>query len=161
MITLSPSVYHSSGKDGDFSWMLTQPQWKDALFIYNDNTSQSAAFLDEVAAGTVDPSSNACQAGAGNGAIRPAQCLTPPRAAGIPTGPGFPSLDATAKATIDRALAYVGTLLATGRYTDVVYSASSHDPNELGHGTFSVPHDVLMYIPKELKALVDAANASG
>lgn len=158
-IRLKPSVFTGrTGEEGDFSWMLKQPQYKKSLFIFNDNVSQSQAFLKQWQAGAVDQSSSACSPGAGNGAIRPAQCESPPRAIGIPTGPGFASL-ADGKQDIDKALSAVGTLLATGNYDQAIYSASKHDPNILGSGTFDVPDDVLKYIPSELKKVVAAANA--
>ena len=158
-IRLVPSVFHKGGEEGDFSWMLRQPAYDDALFIYNDNASQSAAYLKQVADGSVDPSSTACRPGAGNGAIRPYQCEDPPRAAGVPTGPDFDGL-ADEKRAIDDALEYVRTLLATGRYRQVIYSAdSANDPGRLGHGTFAVPDDVLTYIPAQLKEIVDSANS--
>ena len=159
-LTLTPSVYHGGGTKGDFSWMLHQDTWSRALFIYNDNESQSTAYLDQVDAGTVDPTSYACQAGAGNGAIRPFQCQTPPCAAGVPTGPGWFGLS-EGKASIDRALAHVRTLLETGDYDEVLYSAeSASEPGVLGAKTFSPPHDVLTYIPAELKRIVDEVNGS-
>ncbi|PAP77782.1 hypothetical protein [Rubrivirga marina] len=158
-LTLTPSVYHGTRRQGDFSWMLGQDAWSRSLFVYNDNESQSGVYLDQVDAGTVDPASSACQAGAGNGAIRPYQCLTPPRAAGVPTGPGWADLD-DGKAAIDRALAHVRTLLETGDYDEVIYSAkSASEPGVLGSGTFSPPKDVLTYIPNELKRIVDEVNA--
>ncbi len=159
-ITLTPSVFQGRGRRGDFSWMLEQNAWSRTLFVYNDNESQSAAFLDQVDAGAVDPGSAACQPGAGNGAIRPAQCLTPPRAAGVPTGPGWSALG-DGKAAIDRALAHVRALLTTGDYDEVIYSAvSAAEPGVLGSGTFSPPPDVLTYVPAELRRIVDEVNAS-
>ena len=159
-ITLVPSVFHGGGQAGDFLWMLDQDDWDSALFIYNDNLGQSTAYLDQVDAGAVDPASVACQAGGGNGAIRPYQCRTPPRAAGVPTGPGWTALDGAPKAAIDRALAHVRALLETGRYDRVVYSAmSASEPGVLGAKIFSPPREVLTYVPAELARIVAEVNA--
>lgn len=158
-ITLKPSVFSHGGAEGDFNWMLKQPQWKDSLFIFNDNEAQSEEFLAQVAGSNIDPSSNACQAGGGNAVIRPYQCQTPPRAAGVPTGPGYETLTPHAQSQIDNATAWIGTLLGSGRYTEVIYSASSNDPTVLGHGIFRVGDDVLRYIPAQLQRIVDRANA--
>lgn len=112
-IVLRPSIFSRAGTDGDFGWMIEQPRWQNALFIFNDNESQSQAFLAQVASGHIDPSSYACQAGGGNAVIRPYQCQTRRRAAGVPTGPGYASLIDHAKSQIDDAIASVGTLLAS------------------------------------------------
>ena len=34
------SVYTGKNKDGDFNWMIQQPQYADALFVFNDNEQQ-------------------------------------------------------------------------------------------------------------------------
>ena len=86
MIVLTPSVFSQPGVEGDFGWMIGQPRWQQTLFIFNDNEHQSQAFLAQVAGGSIEPASGACQAGGGNAVIRPYQCQTPPRAAGVPTG---------------------------------------------------------------------------
>ncbi len=155
-IVLTPTVFSHGGTNGDFGWMIDQPRWRNALFIFNDYESQSQAFLAQVASGHIEPSSNACQAGGGNAVIRPYQCQAPRRAAGVPTGPGYVSLTDHAKKQIDNAIAYVGKLLASGKaLTEVVYSASKDDPSVLGHGIFDVGDDVLRYIPAELRRVVE------
>ena len=160
-IVLRPSIFSRAGTDGDFGWMIEQPRWQNALFIFNDNESQSQAFLAQVASGHIDPSSYACQAGGGNAVIRPYQCQTRRRAAGVPTGPGYASLIDHAKSQIDDAIASVGTLLASDTgLAEVIYSASKDDPSMLGHGIFDVGDDVLRYIPAELKRVVDKANGA-
>ncbi|WP_420457023.1 hypothetical protein [Rubrivirga sp.] len=159
MITLTPSVFRPGDRATDFSWMIGHEPWAGTtLFVFNDNLTQSTAFLDQVEAGSVDPGSPACQRGGGNAAVRPYQCASPPAAAGVPTGPGFAGL-ADARAAVDRALAHVERLLATGRYSEVVYSADAGDPTLLGHSIFRVPGDVRRYVPARLRALVDEANA--
>ena len=71
MLTLTPSVFVQPGAAGDFSWMIEQPDWRQTLFIFNDNETQSRVFLDQVATGAIDVGSSACQAGGGNAVIRP------------------------------------------------------------------------------------------
>lgn len=162
MLTLTPSVFVGSGAAGDFRWMIEQPDWRQTLFIFNDNETQSRVFLDQVATGAIDVGSSACQAGGGNAVIRPYQCRTPRRAAGVPTGPGYRSLTAHAREQIDRAIADVGTLLAADQeIAEVIYSASPHDPDVLGHGIFEVGEDVLRYIPAELRRLVAQTTRPG
>src|SRR6516162_7862531 len=36
-------VFTGTGKLGDFAWMITQPEYQDALFIFNDNEDQFEA----------------------------------------------------------------------------------------------------------------------
>ena len=124
-VVLTPSVFSHRETNGDFGWMIDQPRWRNALFIFNDNESQSQAFLAQVASGHIEPSSNGCQAGGGNAVIRPHQCQARRRAAGVPTGPGYARLTDHAKKQIDDAIAYVGELLASNKtLTEVIYSAS-------------------------------------
>ena len=160
-VVLTPTVFSHGGTIGDFGWMINQPRWRNALFIFNDNERQSQAFLAAVTSGRIDPSSNACQAGGGNAVIRPYQCQTPGRAAGVPTGPGYARLTDHAKQQIDDSIAYVAKLLASNQeFTEVIYSASSDDPRVLGHGIFDVGYDVLRYIPAELNRVVEKTKGS-
>ncbi len=159
MIAVTPSVYRPGDRSTDFAWMIEHAPWdRSALFVFNDNLRQSAAFLDAAEAGRVADGA-ACAAGGGNATVRPYQCGSPPRAAGVPTGPGFERLDGVAREAIDRALGHVERLLATGRYAEVIYSADPAQPALLGHSIFRVPDDVRAYVPVRLHALVDRANA--
>mgnify|MGYP004235781955 CR=1 FL=1 len=157
-VVLIPSVFSAPGRDGDFSWMVRQPRWANTLFVFNDNESQSQAFLADVASGAVSPTSAACQAGGGNAVVRPFQCRQPPRAAGVPTGPGYASLTEHAGRWIDAAIAHIDAVLASGEYAEVVYSASRTDPSVLGHGIFEVGDEVLRYIPARLAQVVARIN---
>ncbi len=139
------SVFHGGHKDGDFDWMLKQKKYDDALFVFNDNEQQYILHRD-------DPTnSGGCIAGAGNGIIRPWQCQTPPRAAGVPTGPNYAKLTPHISALIDEAVATVGKIAADQNYARIFYSADSH--GHLGTGTFQVGSDVKAYIVQKLKAL--------
>jgi len=142
------SVFAGKGRDGDFAWMIEQPENAGALFVFNDNEGQFRAHQRHA------PGARQCRAGGGNAVIRPYQCQDPPRAAGIPTGDsqGYPRLTDGARAAIDDALAAIASLLATGRYQRVVYSAVD-DSGDLGTGIFVVGDDVKRYVVDGLRAL--------
>ena len=37
------SVFEGGGYEGDFTWMIEQPDYADALFVFNDNEEQFRA----------------------------------------------------------------------------------------------------------------------
>jgi hypothetical protein len=76
------SVFAGRDNPGDFTWMITQPAYADALFIFNDNEEEFRAHEGHASG------SGRCHRGGGNAAIRPYQCQEPQRATGIPTGAG-------------------------------------------------------------------------
>ena len=84
----------------------------------------------------------------------PYQCDDPPRAAGIPTGDagGYPRLTDGARAAVDDAVAAIRSLVASGRYQRVIYSAAD-DSGALGTGIFVVGDDVKRYIVDGLRSL--------
>lgn len=138
-VKLVPAVFHGVGAEGDFGWMLGQPHYSKALFVFNDNQQQFEAFHF----GT--------QAGGGNAAVRPYQ-VGAPRAAGVATGPGYLKLDpATNQKVIDAGVKHIETLLATGAYDTLVYSADEDDPDMVGIKIFKVGDDVRRYIVAQLK----------
>jgi len=145
---LVPSTFAGRGRAGDFAWMIEQPEYADALFVFNDNEGEFRAHQRHGAG------ARQCRAGGGNAVIRPYQCQDPPRAAGIPTGDhgGYPRLTDDARGAIDDALAAITTLLAAGRYQRVIYSAAD-DSGALGTGIFDVGDDVKRYIVSGLRAL--------
>ena len=141
------SVYRTAGVLGDYLWMSNHPEFARALFVFNDNEEQFDAFVAGKASGFT--------AGGGNAAIRPLRKLSPPRAAGVPTGKhgsGYSALDTPTKAKIDEALAVIDTLLKTGDYDQVIIPASK-DGNTLGTGIFQVAPEVCDYIFKRLTNL--------
>lgn len=135
------STFSGVGRDGDFSWMIGQPEYATALFIFNDNEEQ---FLEHQ---RMAGERHFCDAGGGNAAIRAYQCIEPQRATGIPTGRhgGYTELSPQAAAVIDNALAVLDQLLASGRYDTVIYSWDDH-AGTLGTGIFRVAREVLDYI---------------
>ena len=144
LIQVIPSKFVSKNKKGDFEWMINQKEYKDVLFIFNDNEED---FLSE-----------SCIKGAGNAVIRPYKCKDPPRAAGIPTGfykkgsinKGYDELTDEVKEIIDVSFEKIEELLSTGNYKRVIYSGTK---NDLGTSIFKVGDDVRKYIIKRLYML--------
>ena len=138
------STYRGVGVLGDYLWMIDQPEFARALFIFNDNEEQFDAFVVGAARGFT--------AGDGNAAIRPLRRHLPPRAAGVPTGKrgcGYKALDASTRTKIDQALAIIEGLVRTGDYDQVVIPESK-DGDTLGTGIFQVAPEVRDYIFKRL-----------
>lgn len=146
------SVFKGGGKDGDFGWMIDQPHYARAFFIFNDNETQWAAHRTRPDGGP------GCDAGGGNAVIRPYQCRTPPRALGIPTGdygiaggPGYPALTGPVKTVIDDAVASIALAVAENGYREVYYS--SNGDGGLGTSIFAPSPEVSDYIIGRVKAL--------
>lgn len=151
------SVFSRGGRDGDFNWMIDRPEYADALFIFNDNEEQFRAHCDN------PRDAYGCSSGGGNAAIRPYQCKEPPRAAGIPTGvdgKGYGKLTGEVRAVIDRAIANIRGLIASGRYSRVIYSAADAS-GQLGTGIFKVATDVKQYIVEQLQSLWKEEKSHG
>jgi hypothetical protein len=143
--------YERVGEFGDFGWMIEQPGYADALFIFNDNERQFLMHRREPHTGS------GCYEGGGNAVIRPYQCQDPPRAAGIPTGAsgrGYQVLDAHVRSIIDRAISDIKELLRTGSYDRVFYS--SDGKGGLGTGIFDVGDVVRTYILEGLRDVTEA-----
>jgi hypothetical protein len=139
------SIFNGRNQEGDFAWMITRPEYADALFVFNDNEEQWAAHRRNEPAGFV--------AGGGNAVIRPYQ--RDGRAIGIPTGAhgnGYRLLTDHVRSVIDMAIAGIGELLTSGRYKRVIYSAAN-ESGELGTGIFQVADDIKRYIVKKLNEL--------
>ncbi len=142
-IELIPTQYTGRNKYGDYDYMIKQPNYDDSLFIFNDNEE---AYLTKYKI-----------KGGGNAIIRPYRYSNPPRAAGIPTGTrksrdqGYKVLDAKTKNVIDAAIKDIKTLLDTGKYKRVFYSAGKD--GGLGTAIFVVCEDVKVYIVDELRKL--------
>jgi hypothetical protein len=139
-----PTFFEGLGRHGDFAWMRMQPDHAFTLFIFNDNEEQFNAYLNGMASGFT--------IGAGNAIARPWRLLSPPQSAGIPTGKkgkGYASLDAQTKTTIDQSLQVIKDLIATGNYSQMVFSADS-TMTTLGKATFEVSAEVCEYIFKNV-----------
>jgi hypothetical protein len=138
------SVFVKPGQEGDYVWMLAQPEYINALFVFNDNTEQYMQYIT---------GRGGYRNGKGNAVVRPYRGY---RSAGIPTGSlrtgGFTKLGSKEKALIDGALAIIRDMLRTGVYDMVVYSDDGQ--GGLGTGIFRVNREVKDYIVKGLHDLV-------
>ncbi|MDZ7576627.1 MAG: hypothetical protein U0904_00390 [Candidatus Nanopelagicales bacterium] len=148
MTQLVPSIFAGPGRDGDFAWMIKQPRFSDAFFLFNDDEGRFAHHRQNV--GT----QHTCPRGAGNAVIRPYQCRRPPRAAGIPTGArgrGYSALTPEVERVIDEAVAAAVTgALASGAQR-VFYSAAD-STGRLGTGIFQVAPEVKEHIVQRLRS---------
>jgi len=151
-VELIGSIFSGPGKDGDFAWMIEQPEHADSLFVFNDNEGQWRADREGKHGG--------CSRGGGNAVIRPYQCGTlPQRAIGIPTGAagqGYRELGSQEVIVIDSAVATIRKMLLTGLYKRVIYSAAN-ESGELGTGIFIVAEDVKRYIVAQLRGVAGGA----
>lgn len=144
MVYVFGCIYVDGQSFGNFNDMIKQSEYKDVLFIFNDNLE--------------DFKSQSCQIGGGNAIIRPYQCLKVPRATGIPTGTngvGFTSLDQivdeknnTAKYYIDVSLLKIKDIIEKNDYGNIFYSSDMN--GNLGHGIFIVSPEVVNYISEQL-----------
>ena len=143
-------VFTGTGKLGDFAWMITQPEYQDALFIFNDNEDQFEAHRTSPESRT----GPGCTHGGGTAVIRPFQCLSPPRAVGIPTGTdqGYDRLSSHVKQLIDKATSQICKIILDQGYQRIFYSAQN-EQGDLGHGIFNPSEDVKTYIVKNLRDL--------
>jgi len=143
MVRVISSVFKKKNTFGDFSWMITQPQYNKTLFLYNDDIE----------------SRNRFNIGGGNAIIRPYNKYNPkikvPRSAGIPTGSlktgGFVKLDNVTKKYIDDSIENIQKIIKIYKYETIIYSAELS--GLLGTGIFKVNTDVILYITEKIKNL--------
>lgn len=145
MVKVFGCVFIGRNQIGDFNYMIKQPEYKNSLFIFNDNIE------------CFDKSSSCyCSAGGGNAVIRPYKCKSQPQAYGIPTGSlstgGFLNLSSNnAKQFIDQAISEISTLLSKFKYDYIFYSSDS--TGLLGHGIFAIGSDVVNYVTCQIHSL--------
>jgi len=139
-----PSVFKSGVKVGDFGWMIERDQYKDALFIFNDNVRDH----------------NTADVGAGNAIIRPynkyGQHKKYPRSAGISTGYrgiGFETLDAKTKKIIDDEVEEIKALIQEHNYKRIYWSSTDIEGSDLGTSEFTVNDKVRRYIVEKINEL--------
>ncbi len=144
---LIASRFIGPNQPGDFRWMLESPDYADAFFIFNDNESQYLEHLRHT------QGAQSCLPGGGNAAIRPWQCRTPARAAGLPTGDqgGYEYLDDHVREIITQAAARAMAQAARVGAQRVFYSGSS-DPELIGTGIFEVAPDVRRFAVSALRS---------
>jgi len=168
MINVIKSQYGEPNVDGDFEFMIEQPEHQATLFVFNDNEEQFLAhFLAAnnpfgAAALNINPlpsnvGGDPCSAGGGNAAIRPYQCAPHRRAVGVPTGsykhqqdgePGYASLDARVRQMVDFSMMQIDAMLASGRFTSLAFSYNPE--TKLGGRIFKTAQVVRDYIVAEL-----------
>ena len=132
---------------GDFGQMLELPEYRDALFVFNDNERQFKEHLQHA------PASGICVAGGGNAKIRPWQCLADPQVAGVPTGDGggYASLTPHVHEVVEEAMEKIKDHLATGRFRRVFFNEA---PDGLiATGIFKVDDAVRRHVTDSLRAL--------
>lgn len=153
MVKVIKSKFEGAGKEGDFSWMITQPQYVRTLFIFNDNEGQ---FYDHFNGG-----SHTCGKGGGNAGIRPYQCKPHERATGIPTGSyldarhsdGYKIFDDHVKKVLADAFTQLESLLKSGRFDSLAFSWN--DETKLGGHIFETAQPIRDYIVENFIAIAE------
>jgi len=150
-IKIKKSIFTKSEQEGDFNWMIKQPEFSRSLFVFNDNEKQFYDFFTNKIPGNP---------GGGNAVIRQYQGSNPPRAIGVPTGKssqGYQQLINITKTPIDNSMQTLLRLLQTGNYDDVIISWDSKE-NTLGSGIFKPSIEVKNYIVEQIEKTVASAN---
>lgn len=134
------TVFRRRNQVGDFVFMIKSKDYKDSLFIFNDNEVDHCSDVP----------------GGGNAAIRSYNrfsAVFPPRSAGIPTGDnrGYSSLTPRAKSAIDSAIEEIRELIKEHGYSRVFFSADEN--GKLGTSIFSIGDDVRDYITEQILSL--------
>ena len=139
------TIFTKPNQFGDFNWMISNPEYDNSLFIFNDN----------------EEFHETNRTGMGNAIIRQYnkynRKLTKPKSAGIPTGTlaggGYQELNSHVIQNVSGAIEEIKELLNKYQYDSICYSVG---PNgKLGTGIFDVNTQVINYIDKEIKALSD------
>lgn len=158
-ISIYGTIFSVPGKLGDFEWMINQPEYRNSLFIFNDNIVHH----------------NSSRKGAGNAVIRPYNKygftklgLSKPLSAGIPTGTSVQSngfqdlnepivlpngLQTTVKIVIDNSINEIKKLLHKYKYDAIYYSASNSTDATIGASIFAPSVNVKEYITKKIHSL--------
>ena len=144
-----PVVFSGKDKYGDFNWMIKQPTYNDAIFLFNENVE---SFYNGYSKG-----------GMGNAIIRPYRYTSPIKAMPIPTGyinfndegwkGGFRRLDKRTKQIIDDAFELIYQLIRDRKIKKVFYSAEPD--GRLGTSIFHVNEKVIDYIMLKLANILD------
>jgi hypothetical protein len=135
--------YTSPNTYGDFKWMIKQPEYSDALFIFNDNEEHHETDKQ----------------GLGNAVIRPWNkygSAEIPRSAGIPTGTlkkgGYNMLTNSVQNVIDDAIIEIKELIQNYNYSTIYYSVGSN--GKLGTSLFYVNQNVINYIDEQINNFI-------
>jgi hypothetical protein len=158
-------VFTGPNQLGDYNYMIKQPEYKNTLFIFNDNKEQHYTW----------------DKGSGNAEIRPynyygfhkygkSKGWTKPLSAGIPTGDGksgdkgYQQLDKDTLDDINTAVNDIGSVLENFKYYDQIIYRGTNKQNPkfksdsedlLGIGIYDVSKKVREYITQKIKCLGD------
>jgi hypothetical protein len=154
--------YRATDPNTDYINMIKNPNYDNALFIFNDNEEQFNAYLKGEPYGLQNGGNNA-----GIRQFRAARNKPLPniRVAGIPTGRltgmvGYKDLkkDAKAKTAIDTSIRLIYQLLCSNQYDKLIIPSSWHKETkkyQLGAAIFGVGDAVKEYIFDELAQIVN------
>ena len=136
-VVIKGTIFQKPGKFGDFNWMISRPEYNDALFIFNDNVE--------------DHHTN--KLGGGNAIVRPYNKYGNGkiRSAGIPTGSkgnGFRVLNQETKKIIDDAILEIKDIIKNDNTIKTVYYSKNPGTFLVGTGLFTVNIEVIKYITK-------------
>ena len=143
MVKLCPILYSASDIRTDFSYMICKNEYKDSLFLFNDN------FKDR----------NSNHPGGNSAKIRPYTFYDPPRAVGIPTGwssalGGFKGLTEDAKQAIFLSFELINLILFEYPHIKrVFYSCDKMNLRSLGFAIFKPSDDVVQYIANKISQI--------
>jgi len=134
--------FSNLNKYGDFNWMCKKNEYKNSLFIFNDNIEYHKTNIS----------------GGGNAIMRKYNKyseLEKPISAGIPTGSliygGYKELDEITKTQIDESFNEIINLINIHKY-DKIYFSSELD-GKLGTSIFEVNDEVINYITQRIFSL--------
>ena len=149
-VTVTGVVFRRRLEIGDFKWMVTQPEYADAVFLISENYLDMLFDTDN---------------GGGTAILRKKTWpnTKTPRAVGIPTGwsqetGGFRVLDRTVKDVIHLAAMRVIAHLHENPYVkQIIYSADEDDEKLIGCGIFKKTLDpaVIKHISAVIHKLPD------
>ena len=141
--------FKSTGAIGDFSYMKDLEEFRNTLFIFNDNVAHHTTAIT----------------GGGNAVMRQYNkyALMRPLSAGIPTGinGGFVELNEEVKQIVDDSITEIKELIEKHSYDTIVYSAHKQktinfkgkEEPLLGTSIFHVDEEVLKYITAKIYSL--------
>lgn len=127
------------GFNTDFENLMNNEQFKNSLFIFNDNQSDHYS----------------CKKGLGNAKMRIYNKYSHyeyPKSAGIPTGyyrHGYSTINES-REDIDNSFNEIIELLLTEKYDSIVYSIHDYTNPLIGTGIFDVGIEVRKYITKRI-----------
>ena len=143
MVTLCPVRYVPGDSRTDLVQIARDPQYDDALIIFNDNFSDRNRNIP----------------GANTAALRPLVFDVPCRVVGVSTGwsagdGGFQFLKEAETQIIIAAFERVNTVLhANPKLHRIVYSCNLHDPRQLGFAIFKPAPEVVRFINDRLAGI--------